>query len=154
MKKLILIVLVAIGIEAKSQGNQWLSSEVQDNRYGVLFFPSSLNGEYHVHEWKDTTFQNWICDSIKWYNYDTLSATLTPTDINSLKESKNKVGFVELYAGSVAPTGWLLCDGSAVSRTTYSVLFALIGTMYGAGDGTTTFNLPNLSGTINYIIKY
>lgn len=42
-----------------------------------------------------------------------------------------------------APTGWLVCDGAAVSRTTYSALFALIGTTYGTGDGSTTFNLPN-----------
>ena len=50
------------------------------------------------------------------------------------------------YGGGAAPTGWLLCDGSAVSRTTYSVLFGIIGTAYGAGDGSTTFNLPNTQG--------
>ncbi len=50
------------------------------------------------------------------------------------------------YAGSAAPTGWLLCDGSAVSRGTYAGLFAVIGTTYGGGDGSTTFNLPNLKG--------
>lgn len=42
------------------------------------------------------------------------------------------------------PTGWLLCNGSAVSRTTYAALFAKIGTKYGSGNGSTTFNLPNL----------
>lgn len=52
-------------------------------------------------------------------------------------------GMVSPYAGSVAPTGWLICDGSAISRTTYSALFAVIGTTYGTGDGSTTFNLPN-----------
>lgn len=46
------------------------------------------------------------------------------------------------YGGTSAPTGYLLCDGSAVSRTTYSALFGVIGTAYGAGDGTTTFNVP------------
>lgn len=44
------------------------------------------------------------------------------------------------------PDGWLLCNGAAVSRTTYSKLFNIIGTRYGAGDGSTTFNLPNLDG--------
>ena len=44
------------------------------------------------------------------------------------------------------PTGYLVCDGSEVSRTTYSDLFALIGTMYGNGDGSTTFNLPDFRG--------
>ena len=46
------------------------------------------------------------------------------------------------------PNGWLLCDGSAVSRTTYSELFEVIGTTYGTGDGSTTFNLPNLKGRV------
>jgi len=50
------------------------------------------------------------------------------------------------YGGSAAPTGWLLCDGTAVSRTTYSALFAVLGTAYGAGDGSTTFNLPDRRG--------
>ena len=56
------------------------------------------------------------------------------------------VGFMAMFAGSSAPTSWLLCQGQAVSRSTYSALFAVIGTLYGGGDGTTTFNLPNLSG--------
>jgi microcystin-dependent protein len=47
------------------------------------------------------------------------------------------------YGGSSAPTGWLLCNGAAVSRTTYAALFAVLGTVYGAGDGSTTFNVPN-----------
>jgi microcystin-dependent protein len=55
-------------------------------------------------------------------------------------------GMIMPYAGSSAPTGWLICDGSAVSRTTYSGLFAICGTTYGVGDTTTTFNIPNLKG--------
>lgn len=50
------------------------------------------------------------------------------------------------FGGSAAPSGWLLCDGSAISRTTYAALFAVIGTTFGAGDGSTTFNVPNFSG--------
>lgn len=53
-------------------------------------------------------------------------------------------GVVQLYAGSTAPNGWLICNGQAVSRTTYAALFAVIGTTYGAGNGSTTFNVPNL----------
>lgn len=56
------------------------------------------------------------------------------------------VGVLLPYGGSSTPTGFLLCDGSAVSRATYAALFAAIGTSYGTGDGTTTFNLPNTSG--------
>lgn len=43
------------------------------------------------------------------------------------------------------PDGWLLCNGAAVSRSTYAALFAVIGTKHGSGDGSTTFNLPNLA---------
>lgn len=52
-------------------------------------------------------------------------------------------GSIIPYAGSTAPDGYLLCDGSAISRTTYSALFAIIGITYGEGDGNSTFNLPN-----------
>lgn len=53
------------------------------------------------------------------------------------------VGEIIATAGSIAPPGCLPCDGSAVSRTVYSALFANIGVAYGAGDGSTTFNVPN-----------
>ena len=55
-------------------------------------------------------------------------------------------GAVMPYAGSSAPSGWLFCAGQAVSRTTYAALFAAISTTYGSGDGSTTFNLPDLRG--------
>jgi len=58
------------------------------------------------------------------------------------------VGCVFPYAGSTAPTGWLFCNGQAVSRTVESQLFAVLGTTYGAGNGTTTFNLPDLRGRV------
>jgi microcystin-dependent protein len=55
-------------------------------------------------------------------------------------------GIVKGFAGTVVPTGWLNCDGAAVSRSGYSGLFAAIGTTWGVGDGATTFNLPDLRG--------
>ena len=55
-------------------------------------------------------------------------------------------GIIQMFAGATAPDGWLNCDGSAVSRTTYATLFAAIGTTWGAGDGSTTFNVPDLRG--------
>jgi microcystin-dependent protein len=54
------------------------------------------------------------------------------------------IGSMLMWPTNSAPSGWLLCDGSQVSRTTYVTLFSLLGTTYGAGDGTTTFNLPDL----------
>lgn len=58
------------------------------------------------------------------------------------------VGLMTPYAGATAPDGWLICDGAAVSRVTYDRLFAVIGTTYGSGNGTTTFNLPNMKGRV------
>ena len=57
-------------------------------------------------------------------------------------------GMLTAYAGASAPAGWLPCDGAAVSRTTYVSLFAFCGTAYGAGDGSTTFNVPDLRGRV------
>ena len=58
------------------------------------------------------------------------------------------VGTICFYGSATVPTGYLACTGQAVSRTTYADLFTLIGTTYGAGDGSTTFNLPNLQGVV------
>lgn len=55
-------------------------------------------------------------------------------------------GIIQMFAGVDPPEGWLPCDGRAVSRTDYAILFSRIGTTWGAGDGTTTFNLPDLRG--------
>lgn len=52
-------------------------------------------------------------------------------------------GSIQMWPTASAPTGYLLCAGSAVSRTTYAALFAILGTTFGTGDGSTTFNLPN-----------
>jgi microcystin-dependent protein len=58
------------------------------------------------------------------------------------------IGGILPYAGSAAPTNWLLCDGSAVSRTVYAGLFTICGTTYGSGDGSHTFNVPDLRNRI------
>lgn len=58
------------------------------------------------------------------------------------------IGIISPYAGNVAPDGWAICDGSAISRVGYPELFNIIGTTYGSGDGINTFNLPNLKGKV------
>lgn len=76
---------------------------------------------------------------------------VTDDNMNEIKDTINTntpVGSISLFAGTTAPTGWLICDGSAVSRTTYADLFSVIGTTYGTGDGSTTFNIPNLKGKV------
>lgn len=65
--------------------------------------------------------------------------------ISWMKTSVLPIGSYIQFAGSQAPAGFLVCNGGAISRTTYSALFAVIGTTYGSGDGSTTFNLPNLT---------
>lgn len=57
-------------------------------------------------------------------------------------------GFVGHTAAAAAPTGWVLCDGAAISRTSFAALFTAIGTQYGVGDGATTFNVPNAKGKV------
>jgi len=63
----------------------------------------------------------------------------------ALGQNAIPTGMIAPLGMVTAPLGWILCDGSAVSRTRYSALFTAIGTVWGAGDGSTTFNLPNLT---------
>ncbi len=78
--------------------------------------------------------------------------TVTVTDVRPVCRLKNQwadlnaPGTVQWFAAQTPPYGWLECNGSAVSRVTYANLFAVIGTTYGAGDGSTTFHLPDLRG--------
>lgn len=58
------------------------------------------------------------------------------------------VGSITMWATATAPSQWLLCDGSAVSRNIYAHLFSVIGTTFGVGDGSTTFNVPNFQGRV------
>jgi microcystin-dependent protein len=74
------------------------------------------------------------------------------TQLNTLTTSISTAvpaGVITQFGGSTAPTGWVLCDGTAYSRTiTYNNLFTAIGTAYGVGDNSTTFNVPNLKGRV------
>jgi len=60
--------------------------------------------------------------------------------------NRSEVGAIKPWGKATAPVGYVLCDGSAISRTTYADLFAIISTTYGTGDNSTTFNVPNLQG--------
>lgn len=72
--------------------------------------------------------------------------TATAAELNVLSGgiAQPPTAAIHMYGGTSAPTGWLLCNGAAVSRSTYADLFAVVGTTYGAGDGSSTFNLPDL----------
>ena len=87
----------------------------------------------------------WLWDGIKWG---------LKTSVTSTNDSM-PVGSIMWYSTTTTPTGWLPADGTAVSRTTYATLFALISTTYGAGDGSTTFNVPDVSATTGkYFVRY
>lgn len=77
-------------------------------------------------------------NAIYYYNGETLSG------INSIDTTP--IGMIMQYAGTSIPERWMKCEGQTLSRTDYSELFSVIGTTYGSGDGSTTFNLPNLEG--------
>jgi microcystin-dependent protein len=72
------------------------------------------------------------------------------TDTRELCGGLDHVGTIQMWGGggSLLPAGWVLCQGQAISRTTYPELFELIGSTYGSGDGSTTFNVPNLSSRL------
>ena len=71
---------------------------------------------------------------------------VAPNPVNANTGAYFLPGMMSLWGGATAPADWLLCDGTAYSRTTYANLFSAIGTTFGTGDGTTTFNVPNTAG--------
>lgn len=72
------------------------------------------------------------------------AALMTALRNNPIAINEYDIGVVEFFARNTAPTGYLKANGAAVSRTTYAALFAVIGTTFGAGDGSTTFNVPDM----------
>ena len=95
----------------------------------------------------DFLSSTWTWTGAQTFNTATTTFQKIPVDGNGGTIGM-PIGSLTPYASSTAPIGWLLADGAAISRTTYSALFAVVGTTYGVGDGATTFNLPNLKGRI------
>ena len=88
-------------------------------------------------------------DKIEFKN--NLAPYINADNLNKMQNNIEKefpTGSVITWITNTAPTGFLFCEGQAVSRTTYSNLFAVLGTLYGSGDGSTTFNLPNRKGKV------
>lgn len=84
-----------------------------------------------------------IADAITGAN---LIPMINNQDATNIIQVSSPVGNVQVFAASSIPSGYLECNGSALSRTAYAALFAIIGTTYGVGDGSTTFNIPDLRG--------
>lgn len=103
----------------------------------------------YIRRWNGVTWTGWLevgagaLANKANINLDNLSATGEAKITGVLP-----TGLILPYGGSTVPTGWLLCNGGSISRTTYENLFAVIGTSYGAGDGSTTFNLPDYTNRV------
>ena len=91
--------------------------------------PATANISMGGHQINDLAPGVALTDAV---NFSQLSTYLPPS------------GLIQMFGGSTAPSGYLICDGTAYSRTTYSTLYAIIGNSFGSGDGSTTFNVPDL----------
>lgn len=125
----------------KADGSAYASGEILSGaRYHVSFHGGD-------DEWRTIGMQDYASSQI---TYDNTTSGLTASDVKAALDeivaTITPSGTVAWYAANSPPTGWLECDGSAVSRTTYATLFAAISTTFGVGDGSTTFNLPDLRG--------
>jgi microcystin-dependent protein len=140
------------------------SIRVQTGGYGILYLPepNPVNTIIDTEAWyykivvykPKTVIKGANGDDYVAKSGSTMTGALTVAGtINAtagkLAEGGNALvpaGCVQMFAGSNVPGGWLLCNGAAISRTTYASLYAAIGTTYGTGDGSTTFNLPDFRG--------
>jgi microcystin-dependent protein len=107
----------------------------QSSKYGNLIVQNTADDDYELLNSQGTSGQVLTSGGA-----DALPTWTTPST------AAVPTGVISIWATGTAPSGYLLCNGSAVSRTTYSTLFALIGVIYGNGDGSTTFNLPDFRG--------
>ena len=99
--------------------------------------PTTFTPSEHTHE----------AQAVAWEAVTGKPTTFTPSEhTHEAQADSTPAGSMIMFGGAVAPTGWLFCDGAAVSRETYAALFAAIGVVWGAGDGSTTFNLPDARG--------
>lgn len=117
------------------QFNTWLTQEQSD------FSDWRNQQQQDFNTWKDNSedsFEEWFAEIKNQLNSDVAGALQKQIVQNS------PIGEIKMYAGQTEPEGWLFCKGQALSRSEYSNLFEVIGTVFGTGDGSTTFNLPNL----------
>ena len=108
--------------------------------------PPPIPENFAVDEWAFNNIQ--LCTPAPASTRDVVTINTGTNQLEVEPYGITPPGAIMQFAGPTGPLGWLLCDGSAVSRTTYARLFAVIGTMYGAGNGFTTFNVPNMQGRV------
>jgi len=126
-----------------------------DNKFAEK--STTLSGYGITNAYTKTESNNRFADKSTTLSGYGITDAYTKSEVNSVIDSSGvTVGTVSTYAGSTVPSGYLPCDGSDVSRETYSDLFSVIGTLHGSGNGSTTFNVPNippLATNVIYMIK-
>lgn len=119
------------------------------NGYGIAFWTrNAYNGTFSEKVRIDEEGKVGILNTNPQYHLDITGDVNITGDYKVNGANLVPTGTVSAFAGSSAPTGYLLCDGTAVNRTTYAALFGVISDTYGVGDGSTTFNLPDLRGRV------
>ncbi len=131
-------------------GGSWTTtpSDPSVGTYAQQTFTCSGGSPQNIYGWYLVTTAGGLLRFYEQFDGPVLISSgdsLRVTPAITLDEGDNvPTGVINMYGGTSAPTGWLLCDGTAVSRTTYAALFAVYSTTFGVGDGATTFNLPDL----------
>lgn len=118
---------------------------IENSDYAGLSL-KNLSGRYARIEGNPHSAANMLTFVYREANGSNINTVFLPRKSGTLLLDNDLVGEVGFFARATPPSGWLKANGAAVSRTTYAALFAAIGTTFGAGDGRTTFNLPDLRG--------
>lgn len=105
--------------------------------------PATINGKSYVYK-----AGRWLSLATAMLINGNLETRLSALEATAAREKDKRIGSFFFHSAASAPNDALVADGSAVSRTTYAALFAKIGTVFGAGDGSSTFNLPDLRGVV------
>ena len=117
------------------------------NEYGVAEWDGETS--YPIGGWARSTVDSNVYVSLivsNQNNEPSVSSSQWISLYSAINNISSPAGSVMSFAASTPPSGWVECDGATLSRTTYADLFAAIGTIYGTGNGSTTFNLPDLRG--------
>jgi microcystin-dependent protein len=112
---------------------------------------ANIDGNLNAAKYQDSAPSSPVNGQL-WVDSDAVAGVLNQNDYllkSDFEVIGTPIGGITQYAGSTSPSAnWSICDGTAVSRSVYATLFARIGTTYGVGDNSTTFNLPNLKGRV------
>lgn len=139
------------GLVCENDASENVAS-LTDNTVNYIYVTLARDGNSEAESFSFTknTTGTTPTDSLKIAKVTTSSGSVTAVSQTNLTDTLQyallPTGSIQLYGGQYnnIPNGWLLCDGSAVSRTTYEKLFDIVGTQFGIGDGSSTFNLPDL----------